>query len=421
MPPLSAPSHLVATGGDHKVALSWAASAAKLGRVAGYRIYRANALIARVAATRYTDTGLTNGDTYRYHAVAYDRSGDVSAASHTASATPRATPPRSKRAPALTASPVLSGATIQRQTLSTTRGVWTNRPTSYAYQWQDCDGSGGNCANISGATSSSYTLAASDVGHTIRVVVTASNRAGSTPATSSATAAVTASGGGGGGTTPQPTGPSGTWNLAFDDEFNGTSLDRTHWSPCWFYPTCGSQNGVATSPNNVQVANGNLILTLASSSSGASVETNSNGGAGTGYQFTEGVVEARIWMPGDGSHCYNWPGFWTDGQNWPSNGENDIAEVLDGPLTVNYHSSQGDFYFGPVAGYWCGGYHTYTLNRTNNHADVYYDGTLVDSYTTNDSNSPQYIILNVGVRDGTYPQYPSQVKVDYVRAWTPHL
>ncbi len=43
----------------------------------------------------------------------------------------------------------------------------------------------------SGATSSSYTLVAGDVGHTVRVVVTASNAGGSTPASSAQTALVT--------------------------------------------------------------------------------------------------------------------------------------------------------------------------------------------------------------------------------------
>jgi hypothetical protein len=64
---------------------------------------------------------------------------------------------------------------------------------SYAYQWQDCEGTGEEgCANIPGATSASYVLGASDVEHTIRVVVTATNSGGSTAATSSATAGVKA-------------------------------------------------------------------------------------------------------------------------------------------------------------------------------------------------------------------------------------
>jgi hypothetical protein len=95
-------------------------------------------------------------------------------------------------APTNTALPAISGTTQQGQTLTASTGTWTGSPTSFAYQWRDCDTSGASCANISGATNSSYTLASADVGHTVRVVVTATNSSGSAPATSAQTATVTA-------------------------------------------------------------------------------------------------------------------------------------------------------------------------------------------------------------------------------------
>jgi len=95
-------------------------------------------------------------------------------------------------APVNTALPVVSGSDVEGQTLSASQGTWSNSPTSYAYQWQDCNASGGGCVNISGATSSSDKLTSGDVGHTVRVVVTASNAGGSIPASSAATAIVAA-------------------------------------------------------------------------------------------------------------------------------------------------------------------------------------------------------------------------------------
>ena len=92
--------------------------------------------------------------------------------------------------PANTTAPTVSGATQQGQTLSTTNGSWSNGPTSFEYAWQDCDTAGNNCTNISGATATTYTLAAGDVGHTIEAVVTATNAGGSTSAASAATAVV---------------------------------------------------------------------------------------------------------------------------------------------------------------------------------------------------------------------------------------
>jgi hypothetical protein len=73
-----------------------------------------------------------------------------------------------------TAPPTISGTTTQGQMLTSSTGSWINPPISFAYQWRRCDGSGANCSDISGASSSTYTLTSADVGSTIRVVVTAS-------------------------------------------------------------------------------------------------------------------------------------------------------------------------------------------------------------------------------------------------------
>src|SRR5207302_93710 len=51
---------------------------------------------------------------------------------------------------------------------------------------------GNNCTNISGATSSTYTLVSADVGSTVRVQVTGTNAGGSASATSAQTATVAA-------------------------------------------------------------------------------------------------------------------------------------------------------------------------------------------------------------------------------------
>src|SRR5205085_2585828 len=64
------------------------------------------------------------------------------------------------------------------QRLSTTKGIWTNDPTSYAYLWQRCDNTGSNCADIANANTSHYTLVGADAGHRIRSEVRASNAVG---------------------------------------------------------------------------------------------------------------------------------------------------------------------------------------------------------------------------------------------------
>jgi len=90
-----------------------------------------------------------------------------------------------------TAVPSVSGTPSQGQTLTESHGVWTNNPTGYTYQWEDCDPSGQSCSPISGATGQTYTLTAADVGDTIRVQEVASNAGGAgQPAQSAPTAVV---------------------------------------------------------------------------------------------------------------------------------------------------------------------------------------------------------------------------------------
>jgi hypothetical protein len=101
-------------------------------------------------------------------------------------------PPPPPPAPVSKTLPAITGTTVEDDTLTTTNGTWENSPTSYKYQWQDCNAKGESCAAISGATSTTHKLAGSDVEHTLRVVVTAVNAGGSTPATSAQTATVAA-------------------------------------------------------------------------------------------------------------------------------------------------------------------------------------------------------------------------------------
>jgi hypothetical protein len=90
--------------------------------------------------------------------------------------------------PSNTSLPTVSGLLKLGKELSASTGSWSGTtPMTFGYQWQLCNPLGGGCANIAKATSSTFVLGALDVGGTLRVIVTASNAAGSTPATSAAT------------------------------------------------------------------------------------------------------------------------------------------------------------------------------------------------------------------------------------------
>ncbi|MCW2996085.1 MAG: hypothetical protein JWQ18_3580, partial [Conexibacter sp.] len=92
-------------------------------------------------------------------------------------------------APTNSAVPVISGTAKEGQLLTASTGTWSgSAPISYATQWQSCSPT---CTNIAGATAATYRLTATDVGKTIKAVVTATNSTGSASATSAATASVT--------------------------------------------------------------------------------------------------------------------------------------------------------------------------------------------------------------------------------------
>ncbi len=116
--------------------------------------------------------------------------------------------------PVNTSPPPVSGTPQDGQTLTASTGSWSGtQPITYGYQWQRCDSGGANCAPIAGATVSTYGVTSADVGSTLRVVVTATNSAGSASATSAATTVVQA-------TSTQP-GLVALWHM---DEASGTLM-----------------------------------------------------------------------------------------------------------------------------------------------------------------------------------------------------
>jgi Glycosyl hydrolase family 26 len=97
-------------------------------------------------------------------------------------------------APSNTTLPAVSGSASQGSTLSGSSGAWSGTvPISYAYQWQRCDSGGSNCSSVGGASGQTYLLGAGDIGWTLRLLITASNSAGSSSAASLSTAVVAAS------------------------------------------------------------------------------------------------------------------------------------------------------------------------------------------------------------------------------------
>jgi hypothetical protein len=81
--------------------------------------------------------------------------------------------------PVNTVRPSISGDAVVGSTLTAETGTWSGSPTSYAYQWLQCDQFGSGCAPVTGATGKTYGVRLADVNGTLRVDVTAKNANGS--------------------------------------------------------------------------------------------------------------------------------------------------------------------------------------------------------------------------------------------------
>jgi hypothetical protein len=151
--------------------------------------------IANATSTTYTLQSSDVGFRIRLRVTATNTKGALTVASNATASVQAAT---AAGLPANTGQPVISGAAAKGQTLTATSGTWTSAtPATYAFQWVRCAADGGasdgsNCASIAGATSTTYTLQAADVGYRIRVRVTATNSSGSQVAASNPTATVQA-------------------------------------------------------------------------------------------------------------------------------------------------------------------------------------------------------------------------------------
>jgi hypothetical protein len=146
--------------------------------------------IATATDNIYTVTSADVGNTLRVLVTAVNGDGAGTAQSKATDVIKKAP----AQAPKNTTEPSISGTPQQDQTLTANPGQWSgNQPIQFSYRWRRCDSKGGDCVQTT-VTSQTYAVGSDDVGHSLRVLVTASNSVGSAAAISNATALVTSSG-----------------------------------------------------------------------------------------------------------------------------------------------------------------------------------------------------------------------------------
>lgn len=286
----SAVQNLTLTRGDKKLSATWQAPATTNGGTitsymllvkktteSSYQIHR-NAL-APSTTTAETLATLTNGTSYDVRVLAVTAAGG--GADAIATGTPSTVPTNAGGSNL----PSVSGTTTVGETLTVSNGTWNDggATATYSYQWQtSVDGSSG-WSDLTGETSSTYTLLASDSNQFLRSVVTATNIAGtSTPVATAATTAVlgapvntaapvvTVLDGGTGGVGTRLRTTDGTWDMyglsmtALDYQWQRSS-DGTTWA-------------------DISGATGNVYTTVSGDAGKhirARVSVSSSGGTGT--------------------------------------------------------------------------------------------------------------------------------------------
>lgn len=260
---------------------------------------------------------------------------------------------------------------------------------------------------------------------------------------------------GDGASSPSPANnvaPATGYQLTWSDEFdgaNGSAPDATKWA----IQTGGFGWGnheleyYTARPANVQVQNGNLVITA--------IKEDYTGPDKVSMHYTSarlqtknlfaqqyGRFEASIKIPhGQGM----WPAFWMLGSDidtnpWPACGEIDIMEnigkepsMVHGTLHAPGYTPEGvsASYTLPGGKTFADDYHLYAVEWEPQQVRFYVDGNLYATKTSTDSDAksawpfdhPFFVLLNLAV-GGDWPgspdattQFPQQMLVDYVRVY----
>lgn len=231
----------------------------------------------------------------------------------------------------------------------------------------------------------------------------------------------------------------GTWGVLLNENFTGPNLNLAVWTPNWLNndptaitPPVQPDNELAAyDPARCRIVDGFLQLRLIA-------QPVTVGGQTYPYRtcmvqsedkrvFVPNAVngsalafEARVCSPADGAAMANWPAWWTNGENHPEDGENDIMEGLSGGAAWHYHSAAGSDGDTPE-GFDGRGCHTYGSRWQPGQVTYYYDGVLVGVVTdiVVSPPRPHYLILVYATSEehGGPVMVPATMRVNWARVW----
>jgi beta-glucanase (GH16 family) len=241
---------------------------------------------------------------------------------------------------------------------------------------------------------------------------------------------------------------SSTWNLQFDDEFNGTTLDRSKWDFRNEGVYIPGRTRSKSDPRAVTVGNGTVALKVLKDPASSYKYLNGQISTQNHYRFTHGFAAARVkFQQGRGHHG----SFWLQSPNYNSypgsparsGAEVDIVEFFGRGYTGGglgnflYYKSAArkDVKLGGVwpaaAGLkassdsWWNSYHVFAVDWTTGGYTFYIDGQKLYSTTRALSHTEEFLILSLLSSDWelkdldrAHLSTKSVMRVDWARVWT---
>jgi beta-glucanase (GH16 family) len=236
--------------------------------------------------------------------------------------------------------------------------------------------------------------------------------------------------------------PPAGYQLVFDDEFNGTSVNTTTWNLAgvWGGPVSSTNPNFSYSTSNVTEANGLLTITALNSGGNWTGGIISTTNINSPFTFQYGFVECRAQLAaGQGF----WPAIWCIGSptadgllpNAPDvDNEFDIMEFLGGNVTDVYQTYHWEKSLAVASqqaqtvvynANWTSAFHIFQMLWQPGKITYYIDGIQTASSTKSVPRNPMYLIINFdvgGVNDwggapnSTTPS-PAFINVDYIRVY----
>lgn len=231
--------------------------------------------------------------------------------------------------------------------------------------------------------------------------------------------------------------------VVFADDFSGSELDRSKWTPeVWGHTVNDEQQAYIDSTEVVSIVRGDaapgadggaLAITahrrigFVAAATGRTFDFVSGRLITRGkFEFTYGTVAARIKLPAGAGL---WPAFWVLGTGrWPDTGEIDIMENVGDPAWVSA-ALHGPGYSGDTplvsrfqfpAGQDATGWHVYSVDWARDevrfHVDeaTFYRVTraMVEKHGRWAYDNPKYLIVNLAL-GGAYPYSINRTDTPY--------